>query len=363
VTRDTKIGLLVGLAFIILFGIILSEKGASKQGLDTPQFAAYKPVVELLPGEQTQAPQATLQLPPVQSRYRLDRRPVMSAKHARPLTVANQPVGDPAPGQPQSTSSDVANPSPVARPQTPPAARQPSQPELPATPLRRLLPRPQSNGLAQAPPAAEQPVLIPAAPVAPGRPAVDRAPAELPKTSVADAAATGATTEYVVREGETLIGLCRRFYGKGSLKMVNRILALNQSKLSKPELLRAGQKIIIPVPTRSGLLEPVEAPTVAAVARQDRRQIRTIAASGRISDGGTQKQASSSVQADSPSAAQRWYTVRENDTLFKIAKRTLGSGAAWKKVYQANKERISDPDLVVAGSKILIPTTEALASN
>jgi len=145
--------------------------------------------------------------------------------------------------------------------------------------------------------------------------------------------------------------------------MVNRILALNQSKLSKPELLRAGQKIIIPVPTRSGLLEPVEAPTVAAVARQDRRQIRTIAASGRISDGGTQKQASSSVQADSPSAAQRWYTVRENDTLFKIAKRTLGSGAAWKKVYQANKERISDPDLVVAGSKILIPTTEALASN
>ena len=34
-TKETKIGLLVGLAFIVLFAIILSEKGA-RRGVDAP---------------------------------------------------------------------------------------------------------------------------------------------------------------------------------------------------------------------------------------------------------------------------------------------------------------------------------------
>src|SRR5262245_1514513 len=37
-TKETKIGLLVGLAFIILFAIILSEKGAGPRPQGTPQF-------------------------------------------------------------------------------------------------------------------------------------------------------------------------------------------------------------------------------------------------------------------------------------------------------------------------------------
>src|SRR6185295_4433110 len=38
-TKETKIGLLVGLAFIILFAIILSEKGAPQRDAKSPNFA------------------------------------------------------------------------------------------------------------------------------------------------------------------------------------------------------------------------------------------------------------------------------------------------------------------------------------
>jgi LysM repeat protein len=54
--------------------------------------------------------------------------------------------------------------------------------------------------------------------------------------------------------------------------------------------------------------------------------------------------------------ATRAYTVRHGDTLFAIAKRFYGHGRYWHTLYQANRSKISHPDLIFAGQVLAIPS-------
>jgi LysM repeat protein len=60
--------------------------------------------------------------------------------------------------------------------------------------------------------------------------------------------------------------------------------------------------------------------------------------------------------------AARTYTVRHGDTLFGIAKRFYGHGRYWHSLYQANRSKISDPDLIFAGQVLTIPRHPRSAS-
>ena len=53
--------------------------------------------------------------------------------------------------------------------------------------------------------------------------------------------------------------------------------------------------------------------------------------------------------------ATRDYMVREGDSLWKIAVKELGSGNRWESLYELNKDRIKDPQVLRPGTKILIP--------
>ncbi len=39
----------------------------------------------------------------------------------------------------------------------------------------------------------------------------------------------------------------------------------------------------------------------------------------------------------------------------KIAKQFYGDAGAWKKIFDANKDKINDPDLIYPGQPIIIP--------
>jgi outer membrane protein OmpA-like peptidoglycan-associated protein len=49
------------------------------------------------------------------------------------------------------------------------------------------------------------------------------------------------------------------------------------------------------------------------------------------------------------------YTIKEGDSLWRIAQRELGDGNRWKYLYEFNKDRIRDPKKLKAGQKIIIP--------
>ena len=53
-------------------------------------------------------------------------------------------------------------------------------------------------------------------------------------------------------------------------------------------------------------------------------------------------------------AASAVYEVKKGDTLGKIAK--LYPGMTWKKIYEANKDIIKNPDLIFPGQKFKIPS-------
>ncbi len=44
------------------------------------------------------------------------------------------------------------------------------------------------------------------------------------------------------------------------------------------------------------------------------------------------------------------------DSLSAIAQKVLGNGARWKDVFNANKEKIADPNLIHPGMVIKVPT-------
>ena len=49
------------------------------------------------------------------------------------------------------------------------------------------------------------------------------------------------------------------------------------------------------------------------------------------------------------------YVVVAGDSLSKIAKRYYGDANQWNRIYQANRDQITDPDLIHPGQTLKIP--------
>src|SRR3954468_16089302 len=54
-------------------------------------------------------------------------------------------------------------------------------------------------------------------------------------------------------------------------------------------------------------------------------------------------------------ASARTYTVKAGDTLSKIAKEHLGDANAYMKIFDANKDQLSDPDKIKPGQVLKLP--------
>src|ERR1043165_8013967 len=57
----------------------------------------------------------------------------------------------------------------------------------------------------------------------------------------------------------------------------------------------------------------------------------------------------------SASAAPKTYTVKSGDTLSKIAKEHLGNANDYMKIFNANKDQLTDPDKIKPGQVLRIP--------
>ena len=56
-----------------------------------------------------------------------------------------------------------------------------------------------------------------------------------------------------------------------------------------------------------------------------------------------------------PAPKEEVYTVVSGDSLSKIAKRFYGNANDWRKIFEANRDQIKDPDLIRPGQKLRIP--------
>jgi nucleoid-associated protein YgaU len=64
-----------------------------------------------------------------------------------------------------------------------------------------------------------------------------------------------------------------------------------------------------------------------------------------------------SGSSSSAPAPNRTVTVKSGDSLSKIAKRELGDANKWKAIYEANRDKIQDPDMIHPGQVLNMPTS------
>lgn len=409
-TRETKVGLLVGLGMILLIGIIVSDhlSVVSQQEAFSPTHFAEQ-AQRSLHGTTTPAPgtapgmvaapgspagatgavpgtsqgQASASGGPGDSTLQ---QPVPLAEELRRApqdAVTTDLTGEPPPRQtypmrayaldtrdPRTSVQDmVTRPSQAQEPTDAP----PSHDPVGADPRLALLGQPGDfvavrHELDRSPPAREAAAL-------PGSETLrfhETVPA--PREQMvrpAAASATAPTTEaltYTVKPGDSLSKIAREQLGSDS--RWRDIFELNRDKVDSPESLQAGMVIRLPrsnAPAASGAsgnnreaapptgtstatrTAAVPMPVVLDPAATPPQRLQDLRAAQRQSRG------EATATAAAPARTSRTYVVQRGDTLTKIAEKTLGDGSQWRKLYQANKARIADPDAVPVGLELTIP--------
>jgi nucleoid-associated protein YgaU len=322
-TRETKIGLLVGLAFIIVIGILLSDHLTSsteppaavltnvgnnvRQGVTAPGTPVHSPVTP------PTNPQPQAQVP---IRQELTNRPA-------PTPVVE--VGGPL----NPTRSPAAVDSPVVTIEAPPVATEPLTPRPSPQEPAALNPEPApglvltQSELAEVSRAVGE-ELVP----------VDRSGRPIQSTTPAPPRASSETIRHVIEPGDSVSRLAARYLGANTRANREAIIRLNPSLQKDPNTLILGQVCLIPAPG-----------TVRASNAADNPP----AVSGPMTP----------VLPATPGASgtqEYWYTVREGDSLWRIASEQLGKGgSAVAAIKELNKDVLKGSDVVHPGMKLRLP--------
>jgi nucleoid-associated protein YgaU len=297
VSRETKVGLLVGLIFIGLFGLILSLRAGSEAvghaNLPVGESQKYRTMARAL-------------------RHDVD-------------PFIEHSVLDIAPAGPREQGPEVRE----ALEERLPAPGSIRETETPARAVSEV-------GVIAAGPAE---TVTPVAET-PDAPSAESGSPAVRETERAKEAAPAAPT-YVVRANDSLVLIARRFYGAQGDRLWRRIYEANRSALSDPDRLRPGQELVIP---------GVEAsPALASVPAPEGEVVRTVTA-GELAD--MLGNRSDLVEAPSPLPAT--YTVREGDTFYGIAERLYGNARYAPLLHLKNKHLVPDATKLRAGQRIVL---------
>ncbi|HTN49374.1 MAG TPA: peptidoglycan-binding protein LysM [Burkholderiaceae bacterium] len=92
---------------------------------------------------------------------------------------------------------------------------------------------------------------------------------------------------------------------------------------------------------------------VYGVAKDQATKEKVILAAGNVHGVGG---VDDNMTVDLSQPAAKFYTVVRGDTLSKIAKDFYGNANAYKKIFEANKPMLSDPDKIYPGQNLRIPS-------
>lgn len=131
--------------------------------------------------------------------------------------------------------------------------------------------------------------------------------------------------KYIVQKGDSLAGIAKKFYGDelgNKLANVKNIFRANSKILKSIDELSIGQKLIIPSPVSS----EAGMKTLPAV-----------------------------VANSAESTKFQEYTVEENDSLWYIAEKFLGSGTRYREIAKLNSSVIKDGNNLTVGMLLRLP--------
>lgn len=88
------------------------------------------------------------------------------------------------------------------------------------------------------------------------------------------------------------------------------------------------------------------------------KTLKSSSTTSQAKDGGEGAKKEETKVAPTPQSSttpKRTYTVKKGDCLWNIAKKELGSGSDWRKIYDANTGQLTNPDLIYPGQQLVIP--------
>lgn len=335
-TRQTRVGLLLGLIFIMAFGIVLSElKGTGEELLPPGEDQTLIPV-DTTPT--AQPPQPPLSIGPVGEE---DVDDPEHYAHNSP-TGTNQNPDDGVvelrivPRRPRG--QELARAQIIRREQ-----EEPVRPRLaPPVPQPVEQPAPRREDVIYD----DQPNFDPAPPVArqPQPTASESQPRQRRQQPQEPA-----TRTYRVQDNDTLFGIAERFYGPGKGHLYSRIAEAND--LRNARALRPGQKLMIP---------PVDgqAPPRRVASQTNRREMTMDELARHV---GATEVLRADPDAPRPTLDRRTggrvYVVQSGDSLWKIAKRFYNDTrpGTIERIYRANRDRMADKHTVPVGAKLQLP--------
>ncbi len=150
--------------------------------------------------------------------------------------------------------------------------------------------------------------------------------------------AANRTRIYKVQDGDSLASISKQLYGEefGNKKAsVDKIFKANRKILKSPDQIYVGQKLIIPP-----LTEAVSTSPKKVLSKDKFQRVDTI---GRRHQQKTAKTVTKT----------KYYTVREGDSLWKIAHEQLGDGNRYPELAKLNK--LQDEDFLAVGSRLKLP--------
>lgn len=358
-TRETKIGLLVGLAFIIVIGILLSDQ--LMRSTEPPP-----------------APLATVA-------DTLRKGTVTPASHNPPITRVVPQAADASPDTAVPTKDEITRPQPpVTIVEIKPGANAAGGGNVVIGPGN-------TNSLPIAPPGqagraigltgadAQPPTVRTTGPAGPtsqagdgtrGRSIADIAaamgetlvgpdgqplranpqgltsmppvyptdPSLLPQQQARATQVGGAGAKYKAEAGDSLSKIAAKFFGSDSKANREAIVKANPSLAENPEMIIAGRTYTIPgvvqaqapAQPQPKAASPAPKPQQPTAERTEKQPIKA-------------------------SAAEYWYQVQKGDTLTKIAKDRLGDVHTVAAIKELNRENVKDWNKLLVGTKLRLP--------
>jgi len=317
VGKETKFGLLVGVVFIVLFGVILGGRVGSAAGDHAPlpvgKSGDHQVILDTILGSDDPL------LRPVGRSLMMD---------------------DPSPVRMEQGGADPAEETMPAPDGREPEASDPAEAAI-------------IGRLAFGPARVETPMPAPGpADTRPQRDEADDASAGGPASPMPPAAPERPV--HLVCKGETLTTIARRYYGADAARLWRRIWEANKDRLPDPDRLDLGQKLVIPgLPAETSPAE-VEVADAAETghAEGDRGSGRSVTLDDlarrfrvRLDEGEV---------AGDPAEPPPTYTVEKGDTFYSIARKVYGDASLARKLVRKNRGRVPDARRLRVGQKILL---------
>jgi nucleoid-associated protein YgaU len=313
-TRETKIGLLVGLAFIIVVAILLSDP---VNNANEPQAAINDTASTVRQSLTIPAPTAPV----------IDRTTVITPNRApsrEPILTQTEAA--------DQTARDEVKVGPGSAP------LKPIVPSTPSSDNQQVAMQGGTSGQ-------ENAVVTPVAPPAPsipedlrhvaakaGEPLVSTSSHEPTSTDPETTAIPAAKQRYTAEAGDSVSKMAGRLMGANTRANRAAIIAANPSLQKDPNRVIVGETYTIPgvataaapAPASSDVDAQTPAPTEVAVAPAGKQ-------------------------------STRWYTVKPNDSLWRIATNEVGDSAAVSEIMSLNKDILKGKSTLQADMRLRLP--------